>query len=191
MIFLNSACSAAERWCLTCHCDQCKHNDTVGKPREARVRKISFIILLEHHLHISDTGCPLNIMFFLEILWFFWTLPVLLQRWFASCLVCVHTLTPRQNRESSEYLKIFEKTQYLMNTLYYQPLAWNTSKLSWLSINMIVNTSVAFSFSLLFDLSVIIDVYYIYRTWQLDQNFWTAICILLDNCVVLLGNFKS
>ena len=32
------------------------------------------------------------------MLWFFWTLPVLLQRWFSTCLVCVHILTPRENR---------------------------------------------------------------------------------------------
>ena len=55
----------------------------------------------------------LNIIlcFFLKILWSFWTLPVLLQRWFSTCLVCVHTLTPRENRErqSPEYFKIFEK----------------------------------------------------------------------------------
>ena len=34
---------------------------------------------------------------------------------------CVHTLTPRGNRERPEfgiYFKIFEKIQYLMNTLY-------------------------------------------------------------------------
>ena len=30
-----------------------------------------------------------------EKLWFFWTLPALLQRWFSTCLVCSHTLTPR------------------------------------------------------------------------------------------------
>ena len=31
-------------------------------------------------------------------MWFFWTLPVLLQRWCSTCPVCVHTLTPRENR---------------------------------------------------------------------------------------------
>ena len=54
------------------------------------------------------------------MLWFFWTLQVLLQRWCLTCH-CVHTLTPRGNRERTEsgiYFKIFEKTQYLMNTLY-------------------------------------------------------------------------
>ena len=59
--------------------------------------------------------------FFLKILWLFWTLPVLLQRWFSTCLVSVHKLTPRENRERSEsgnILKSSEKTQYLMNTLY-------------------------------------------------------------------------
>ena len=44
----------------------------------------------------------LNIVFFLKMLWFFWTLPVLLQRWCSTCLVCVHTLTPRENREGPE-----------------------------------------------------------------------------------------
>ena len=50
-----------------------------------------------------DTGCSLNIVFFLKILWFFWTLQVLLQR---RCLTyhSVHTLTPRGNRERPEYI---------------------------------------------------------------------------------------
>ena len=59
-----------------------------------------------------NTGCSLKIMFFLKILWFFWTLPVLLHRWFSTCLVCVHTLTPRENRERPEskiILKIWKK----------------------------------------------------------------------------------
>ena len=51
---------------------------------------------------ISCTGCSLNIVFFLKILLFFWPLPVLLQRWCSTCLVCVHTLTPRENRERPE-----------------------------------------------------------------------------------------
>ena len=49
------------------------------------------------------TGCSLNIVFFfLKVLWFFSTLRVLLQRWFSTCLVCVHTRTPRENRERPE-----------------------------------------------------------------------------------------
>ena len=51
------------------------------------------------------------------MLWFFWTLPILLQRWFSTCLVCVHTLTPRENRVRNIF-KNSEKTQYLMNILY-------------------------------------------------------------------------
>ena len=55
-----------------------------------------FIIILIYcpfiHIH---TGCSLNIVFFLKILCFFWTLPVLLQRRCSTCPVCVHTLTPR------------------------------------------------------------------------------------------------
>ena len=49
--------------------------------------------------------------FFLKIYWFFWTLPVLLQHWFSTCLVCVHTLTTRENRDSQspEYFKILGK----------------------------------------------------------------------------------
>ena len=46
--------------------------------------------------------------FFLKMLCFFWTLPVLLQRWFSTCLVCVHTLTPRENRVRN-ILKIRKK----------------------------------------------------------------------------------
>ena len=55
--------------------------------------------------------------FFLKILWFFWTLQVLLQHWFSTCLVCVHTLTRRETRVRN-ILNNSEKTQYLMNTLY-------------------------------------------------------------------------
>ena len=66
-------------------------------------------------------------MFFLKILWFFWTLPVLLERWCSTCPVCVHTLTPRENRERQEsriFLNLRKKTQYLMNTLYIFEI-WN------------------------------------------------------------------
>ena len=49
----------------------------------------------------SATGCSLNIVFF-SLKCVFLTLRVLLQRWFSTCLVCVHTLTPRENRESPE-----------------------------------------------------------------------------------------
>ena len=45
-----------------------------------------------------STGCSLNI----KMLWFFLTLPVLIQRWCSTCLVCVLTLTPRQNSERQE-----------------------------------------------------------------------------------------
>ena len=37
-------------------------------------------------------------VFFLKMLWFFWILQVLLQRWCSTCLVCVHTLTRRKAR---------------------------------------------------------------------------------------------
>ena len=57
------------------------------------------------------TGCSSNFVFFLKLLWFFWTLPVLLRCWKLTCH-CVNTLT-----ESGIYFKIFEKTQYLMSTL--------------------------------------------------------------------------
>ena len=62
--------------------------------------------------------------FFLNILWFFWTLPVLLQRWFSTCLVCVHTLTPKEYRVQNIF-KNSEKTQYLMNTLYLNKDMWS------------------------------------------------------------------
>ena len=55
------------------------------------------------------------------MLWFFWTLPVLLQRWCSTCLVCVHTLTQRENREGPEsgiFQNLLKRTQYFMNTLY-------------------------------------------------------------------------
>ena len=49
-----------------------------------------------------STGCSINIVFFLKMLLFFWTLSVLLQRW---CLTChrAHTLTPRGG-QSPEYI---------------------------------------------------------------------------------------
>ena len=39
---------------------------------------------------------------FIKYCVFFWTLPVLLQRWVSTCLLCVHTLTLRENRERPE-----------------------------------------------------------------------------------------
>ena len=53
------------------------------------------------------TGCSLNIVCFL-------------QRWCLTCH-CVHSLTPRGNRERPEsgiYFQIFVKTRYLMISLY-------------------------------------------------------------------------
>ena len=62
----------------------------------------------------NDTGCSLNIVFFLNIFWIFWTLPDLQQRWFSTCMLCVHKLTPRKNRvrnilKKSEKNKIFNE----------------------------------------------------------------------------------
>ena len=51
----------------------------------------------------ANTGCSLNIVFFLKIFWIFWTLSVLLQRWCSTCLACVHTLTSRENRVRKIY----------------------------------------------------------------------------------------
>ena len=65
--------------------------------------------------------CSLNIVFFLKVLWFFWTLPVLLQRWCSIWLVVyIHWHQEKtEKNQSPEYSKIFfEKAQYLMNTLY-------------------------------------------------------------------------
>ena len=58
------------------------------------------------------------------MLWFFWTLPVLLQRWFSTCLVCVHTLTPRENREKPEFFLKFGKYTILNEhpVIYMPPL---------------------------------------------------------------------
>ena len=49
------------------------------------------------HLKIIQ-GVTKKMCIFLRILWLFWTLPILLQRGFSTCLVCVHTLAPRENR---------------------------------------------------------------------------------------------
>ena len=76
-------------------------------------------------------GVHKKLCFFLKILCFFWTLPVLLQRWFSTCLVCVHTLTPKENRERPEsgiFLKNRKKTQNLMNTLYFISLTTEHTK---------------------------------------------------------------
>ena len=72
-------------------------------------------------------------VFFLKILLFFWTLPVLLQRWFLP-VWCVYTHWHRGKTEkghSSEYLKIFEKTQYLVNTLYIILPYWTQQHRFW------------------------------------------------------------
>ena len=71
-----------------------------------RVRSLGYIFIFTYRVFIKY--CV-----FLKMLWFFWTLPVLLQRWFSTYLVCVHTLTPRENGERPEYFKIFGK-----NTIY-------------------------------------------------------------------------
>ena len=64
------------------------------------IKHLTSIVLLPFSI---STGCSLKILFFLKMLWFFWTLPVQLQCWFFfTCLVCVHTLTPRENRERPE-----------------------------------------------------------------------------------------
>ena len=56
------------------------------------------------------------------MLWFFWSLPILLQRWCSTCLMCVrtHTDTEGKQRKASvrNILKYSKKIQYLMNTLY-------------------------------------------------------------------------
>ena len=83
---------------------------------------INYSIISRMHIQrnrsiTEHTGCSLNIVFFLKVLWFFWTLPVVLQRWCSTCLVCVHKLRPRENRVQN-ILNNSEKTQYLMNTLY-------------------------------------------------------------------------
>ena len=44
-------------------------------------------------------------------MWLFWTLPLLLQRWCSTCLLCVHTLTPRENRERSESGNILKSSK--------------------------------------------------------------------------------
>ena len=61
---------------------------------------------------LLSTGCSLNIVFFLKMLWFFLTLPVLLQRWCSTCLVCVYTYWHKRKTERGqcpENFKIFGK----------------------------------------------------------------------------------
>ena len=61
------------------------------------------------------------------MLWFFWTLPVLLQCWCLTAIVYTHWHRGKTERtESGIYLKIFEITQYLLNTLYQRSTSlWN------------------------------------------------------------------
>ena len=58
-------------------------------------------------------------IFFFKMLEFFWTLSVLLERWCSTCLVCVHTLTPRENRERQEFGIYYNlpKKQYLISNI--------------------------------------------------------------------------
>ena len=74
----------------------------------------------------GGTECSLNIVFFLKLMWYFWTLTVICCSAGVLPAICVHTLTPRGNRarpDSGIYFKIFEKTKYLMNTQY---VMWNS-----------------------------------------------------------------
>ena len=60
---------------------------------------------------MKPTGCSLNIVFFLQIFWIFWTLPVLLQRWCSTCLACVvYTHWHREKTESGIFWKNRKKT---------------------------------------------------------------------------------
>ena len=73
----------------------------------------------------------------------------LMQCWYLTCR-CVHTLTPRGNRtaESGIYFKIFEKTQYLMNTLYLSTLHILLSRLNdRAALSSISQTRSSFQFS--------------------------------------------
>ena len=67
-----------------------------------------FFLMCDHPQGVHWILC-----FFLKMLWFCWTLPVLLQqRWCSTCLVCVHTHRHRVKTEkgrSREYFEIFAK----------------------------------------------------------------------------------
>ena len=64
----------------------------------------------------SGTGCSLNIVFCLKILWFFWTLPGLLQRWCSTCLVCVHTTDTEEKQTKGRVRNIFKNSE--KNTIF-------------------------------------------------------------------------
>ena len=51
------------------------------------------------------TGCLLNIVFFLKMLWFFWILQVLLQRW------CVYTHCHREKTEKGKSPDILKSSK--------------------------------------------------------------------------------
>ena len=66
---------------------------------------------------------------FLKKLWFFWNLPVLLQRW-CSPPWWVYTDT-QGNRKSPEYFKIFEKTTIFNE----HPVSYILYTLAWMRIS--------------------------------------------------------
>ena len=78
--------------------------------------------------------------FFLKILWFFWTLKVLLQRWWSTCHLVVRVHTTLENRERPEsgiYFKVFEK-----NTIFNEVdfVCWTYINEYQYSLNIIMKT---------------------------------------------------
>ena len=76
-------------------------------------------IVIRCSLEGYATGCLFikYCVFSLKFDDFFWTLPVLLQRWCSTCLMCVHTLTQRENRERPEsgIFQYFKKKKTVFN----------------------------------------------------------------------------
>ena len=76
--------------------------------------------------------------FFLKMLWFFWTLRVLLHRWSSTCLVCVHTLTPKENNVRNFSKKSEKNIIFNEHSVYYLPLqVWLTRTKSWITASFV------------------------------------------------------
>ena len=79
-------------------------------------------------LYMENTGCLLNIVFFLKNMWFFWTLQVLLQRqrrW--PAIVYTHWYRGKTERGQSP--------EYILKSLKKHNILWTPCKIAYYFIN--------------------------------------------------------
>jgi len=87
---------------------------------------VGMYTIYKYLIHIQ--GVHLILCFFLKMLWFFWTFVSSAAALVFYLLgVCTHTGTKGKQRKTRvrNILKSLEKTQYLMNTLYYNAHVFN------------------------------------------------------------------